>query len=363
VAIETACSISQKKEETMRLSPIAPREMRAFAAFAVLFTAGFLTNPGAAKADMVLTQAATNQGFGLSTFSTGFASSGSVGPLGIAVTSAGVLVSDYPDGNVRLFSDTDNQTVAGALKTTSYGGFAAAHAMTVAGGTLYMNSQSAGNLLQLNADGTLNQTIVGGFSTAQGIVANPVNGHIFVSSAGGVFEVDPIAKTKTLFSSNTSLDGLTISADGTILYGASFGGHLLGFNTTSKLPTFDSGSIPGGPDGTVIGLGPLAGNIFVNTNSGNFVEINLTTLAQTLLGTGGSRGDFVSVDTNNGTLLLTQTDRVLRLTPPSGGFQPPSSPEPSSLALVGIGLASLIAYRVRAGFRKKPQASAGQQTG
>jgi hypothetical protein len=314
------------------------------ATFAALLAAGLLGGFGAAKADMTLTAAATAEGFGLSTFATGFASNnfpsvGIVGPVGIAATSAGILISDPVDGTVRLFADVDNQTVVAALKTTSYG-VGAVHGMTVLGDAVYMNSQSAGTLLQLNPDGTLNQTIVGGFSVAQGVVADPFTGHIYVASAGGIFEVDPIAKTKTLFSSITSFDGLTLSPDGTTLYGTSVG-HLIGFNTTSKAVTFDSGFISGGPDGTVIGLGPLAGNIFANTNSGTFVEINLSTLAQTVLATGGSRGDFVNIDTSNGTLLLTQSDRVLRLTPPTGGFE--AAPEPSSAstaliisALVGV---------------------------
>jgi hypothetical protein len=34
-----------------------------------------------------------------------------------------------------------------------------------------------------------------------------------------------------------------------------------------------------------------------------------------VIATGGSRGDFVTVDPNDGTLLLTQTDRILRLVP------------------------------------------------
>jgi hypothetical protein len=58
------------------------------------------------------------------------------------------------------------------------------------------------------------------------------------------------------------------------------------------------------PDGTAIGTGPLAGNIFANTNGGTIVEVNLATLAQTPIASGGSRGDFVTLDPN-GTLMVT----------------------------------------------------------
>jgi len=72
----------------------------------------------------------------------------------------------------------------------------------------------------------------------------------------------------------------------------------------------------------------------VNTNSGTLIEINQTTMAQTVLAIGGSRGDFVTVDPTNDTLLITQTDRIIRLsgatfTPSAActGTQPEASSE------------------------------------
>ena len=91
--------------------------------------------------------------------------------------------------------------------------------------------------------------------------------------------------------------------------------ELEGFNITTKAMVFDSGTISGGPDGIALGTGPVAGNLFVNTNGGTVVEVNLATAAQTVIASGGSRGDFVTVDPNNGTLLVTQSDRLMRLIP------------------------------------------------
>jgi hypothetical protein len=99
-----------------------------------------------------------------------------------------------------------------------------------------------------------------------------------------------------------------------ILYAAT-GGRAEGFDITTEAKVFDSGTISGWPDGIALGKGPVAGNLFVNTNGGTVVEVNLATSVQTVIASGGSRGDFVTVDANNATLLLTQTDRIMRLTP------------------------------------------------
>ena len=116
-------------------------------------------------------------------------------------------------------------------------------------------------------------------------------------------------------------DGLTISGDGRTLYAAVGREHVLGFDTTTKAQAFDSGTISF-VDGPALGIGSLAGKIFANVNDGTVWEVDLATSSQTLIASGGSRGDLVAVDPSDGTLLLTQTDRILRLhgPPPCGQF-------------------------------------------
>jgi hypothetical protein len=114
------------------------------------------------------------------------------------------------------------------------------------------------------------------------------------------------------------------------------------------MQVFDSGAIPGGVDGTAVGTGLFSAFVFANANFGQVYEVNLSTQAQTLIATGGSRGDFVTVDPSTNTLLLTQTDRIIRLT----GASFTSVPEPSPVALAGAaagvcGLASLWRRRKR----------------
>jgi hypothetical protein len=295
------------------------------------------------RADLTLTAAGVSQGLTLTTFASGFPSSGGVGPLGVAFVPGGtVLVSDYT-GNVRVFpNDTDGQNAAAAPVAQNYGGTNAVDLAQV-GGNIYMTQQGAGDLVQINNNGTFNQLIVSGMPAATGMVADPFNGHLFVSTVGNnvIWNVDPVAKTKTPFV-DASADGLTISGDGKTVYGE-VGGHILGWSTTTGLQVFDSGAIPGGPDGTAIGAGLFAGELFVNTNGGQVYEINQTTLAQTLIATGGSRGDFVTVDSTNDTLLLTQTDRIIRL----NGASFTTTPEPAYVGLLGCAFAGLIFFRQR----------------
>jgi hypothetical protein len=300
-----------------------------------------LTSIGQARADFTITQAGLDQGLSVSTFASGFPNSNGVGPLGVAfVPGGGVLVADKL-GNVRLFpTDADNQNAANAPVGQNYG-FNNAVDMAQTNGHVFMSRQGIGDLVQINNNGTFNQVIVTGMPAATGIATDPANGHVFVSTIGNnvIWDVDTVAKTKTAFI-NRSADGLSFSNDGRTLYGE-IGGHILGFNTTTRQQVFDSGFISGA-DGTAVGVGLFAGYVFANTNFGQLYEINLATSVQTLIGTGGSRGDFVTVDTTNGTLLLTQTDRILRLNGAS------FVPEPSSVVLLGLGSIGLVA----AGWRR-----------
>jgi hypothetical protein len=296
--------------------------------FSAVFAAvpGYLATGSAAfGSTMALTAAGTSDGFKLTTFATGFPTqadeaNGTAGPLGMAFVDGGVFVGDAP-GNVRFFpTDTDGQTIAAAPSLNDFG-FNNALGVAQVGANVYLAQQTSGKVVQINPTSGAVLSTLTSIGNATGITLDPSTQHLFVSTyqANNVYDVDPSNGTTTLFT-NAFLDGL--STDGTTLYGADPGtGHVLGFNIATKAQVFDSGAIAGVPDGTALGAGKFAGDLFANTNGGTLVEINLATQAQTLIASGGSRGDFVQVDPSNDTLLLTQTDSILRLAPPSGaGF-------------------------------------------
>lgn len=280
---------------------------------------------------MTLAPAAQAAGFSLSTFAVGFPErSDGLGPFGVAFpASGGVLVDDGP-GNVRLFpNDTDGQNSA-AVPPVSGATYGQNHAEGIArvGNNLYLNLGELNEIALINDDGTLNK-VIANVPNADAVAVNPLNGHLFVSAFdSAIYEVNPVTGNASVFL-NVKADGLAFDPNSGILYaalysGAGPGNRVQGFNIGTKAVVFDSGTISGGPDGIALGAGSLAGNLFVNTNAGTLVEVNLATTTQSVIASGGSRGDFVTVDPNNGTLLVSQSDRLMRLTAPSGsGFAIP----------------------------------------
>ena len=301
-----------------------------------------------AHADLTITSAGALEGLSLSTFVTGFSTANGVGPLGLGFAGGKVYISDYP-GKLHIFnSDSDGQTV-GSETQISYGQENSVQIATL-GNSLYMGQRgSLNDVVKLKLDGTIDSMVVGGVSYCTGLVANNQNGKLYASGVnnGPIWEIDPSNNTKTAFS-NTSADGVSVSPDGKILYAASGNGHVYGFDTQTKAQVFDSGAISGGIDGTAAGTGTFSNSLFVNTNSGTLWEINLTTLSQTLIATNGSRGDFVTVDPLNDTLLITQTDRIIRL---NGGHF--TTPEPSSVLAIGVGIAFAARRRKKQGHSRR----------
>ncbi|HLJ67731.1 MAG TPA: hypothetical protein VKX16_10275 [Chloroflexota bacterium] len=163
-----------------------------------------------------------------------------------------------------------------------------------------------------------NSSFGGGYLA--GITADPLSSDLYVSSGVGIYRVqNPLGTPIVTQFAAGSFDGLAFKRDGSVLYAAAPQG-VAAFDRNGNL--LFGVPISGGPDGIAVaphgkkahGLN-VSDNVFVNTNSGNVVRIDVNNgNAVSTVATGGTRGDFVFVDAK-GFLDVSQSDRYVRLYP------------------------------------------------
>ena len=316
-------------------------------------------------ATLTLTPAGIADGFTLSTFAT--TNPGNTGccngPFGVAVTGNGNILVATGSPNLRYaFPDVDGQTTATALNKVTANSGTAAYA--TAGGLAYGGVN--GQFVQFNNDGTINHVLTGVTPSSRlGMWGNPVNGHIIADSGSGLIDIDPLANggngSFRIINSQQG-DGVSVSPDGTTVYLEQ--GNIIGYSIATGVQVFNSGSLTGssgGPDGTgvITSKNALNGMIVVNFNGNgvNTGEIGLldpVTKNLVIIANGGTRGDYVSPDTNNGTLFLDYSDVVYRLScgPDCsiGGPPPPPPsgvPEPGTWGFIAAGLGTIGLIRIR----------------
>jgi hypothetical protein len=268
---------------------------------------------------LTLTPASIQAGYGISTFATDFSSQFGVGVTSVLFRNGGgELVTDM-GGTVRLFStDSDGQSAAYAPPTQTFNAGDAVDLAQV-GTTIYMTQQSSGALVQLNSTGNFVKDIVNNLGGATGMAVDPKNGHLFVDDDSfDIYDVNPQTATYKQLVAGVADYGLAVSSDGSIVYAAGSDTHVMGYNTSTGNSVFDSGTISGDPEGLALGTGRFAGHLYVSTNDGSLIDINLASRSQTVIASGGAQGSFLTFDPNDGSLLVTQTDRIVRIKFPTG---------------------------------------------
>jgi hypothetical protein len=306
--------------------------------------------PLSAQAGLILTAAGVADGFTLTTFATG-ASGNNYSFLAAAPLlnpNVGTLaVIDYAHGLLRTYADVDGQTYGSALNSVS---FPAAYNIADAGGQTYaVRLGVAGGLYSVsNSLGLTPVSVTGGFTIGDGFAGNPATGHLLAyatgSAGGGIYDINPLTGASTLIVGGTTFDGVTVSPDGTIVYAESNRNSILGYNISTHALVFDASSSHS-PDGIgAIYGGTYNGYVIANNNDGTVSLIDPTGTMETVIASGGTRGDFTSPDTNSGSLLLSEYDFSYRLTAPGGNFG--GVPEPAALTMFAIGIASIAGCRL-----------------
>jgi hypothetical protein len=284
----------------------------------------------------------TAPGYQASDYVTGFpfANCCSWGPLGVAFdTSDNLYVSDYVDHHLYRFqpgggtASSATQLNGGALSGGLKG-------LAFARGHLYLARSTAGDVVEIDqATGAVTRRVAGGMSCPTGLATDPISGDLFVSQvcANALLRISGLSggPVHTSTYAATAADGIAFAPDGT-LYAAS-GGHLLEIGgTNSSTPGLTrSVAIVASADGIGVGAGPSSRDalvLLVNRTDGNVtrVDFSKTPPAQQDVVTGGSRGDFVAVN-SQGCLFITQTSSIVKVVPPGNHCDlTPSTPGSTS---------------------------------
>jgi streptogramin lyase len=251
---------------------------------------------------------------------TGFPTAGGLGfgPTGIAFDSNGdVLVADEADGNLYRFPSSGGVAANGVQIGGEPFGLAFGH-----DGKLYVTRFGAGDLAQIDPlTGAIQRVVTSGLGSPLGLATDPISGDLFVSLCGnGVVRINPATGVRTPYTSPGALscpDGLLFDPSGTLYVSdnGTFNIMKVDRNGASSVVT----TLAGDPDGIALGRSgtSISGSLFVNRNDGVLTRIDITQSPPVVtdVASGGSRGDFVAVSPD-GYLLVTQTDRVIRISPP-----------------------------------------------
>jgi hypothetical protein len=305
-----------------------------------------------AQAALTLTAAAIADGFSLTRFY--FDPGVTYGQLGMTNTANGQIIgAGYARNQLALFNNVDGQTPASALLTVAFPGTPTS--IATVGTNTYVN-RLGGSALN-SGYYSVNQTTLAStalnldlnFAAGYGLWANPLDGHLLATGiSSGIYDIDPVTgHVRTVTNDGTFFDGVSVSPDGLVVYGAALNaGSIRGFDIATGAPVLNVGLGGRGPDGTgVISGSAFNGQIVVDNNDGTLGLIDPLTSTLRIIATGGTRGDLVGPDRSTGSLLLSQSEGVFRLSIAGGaiGGGPVGGaiPEPTTWALMILGFGAV----------------------
>ncbi len=281
--------------------------------------------------------------FTAQSFATGFAEShADIGPLAIVELLDGSILASggTTRGSLYRFDDQGgSSTESGALiGTLPYPMFDLA--INVAG--QIWATTGGGPLLQLSADGSEIVNVYADGIT-QSLAIDPATQKIFVSSGHGIEIFDPATETFSHYS-DLRVGNLRFAPDGR-LWATTWPdrGNVVRFdeNDDPQLQLqFESSA---GVDSLAFGHGDsqLDDLLLISRNDGVLTMVDLATLNQIDVATGGTRGDVVQT-TSDGRILVSQSDQIDVLNPISAPTVIGVNPASESEVILPFGAISVI---------------------
>jgi uncharacterized protein YqfB (UPF0267 family) len=95
-------------------------------------------------------------------------------------------------------------------------------------------------------------------------------------------------------------------------------GAVIGYDTATGNITWNSGTLGVLRDAIALGVGRFIGHLYIGSHDGQVIDTDIATNTSITLASGGSPINTITIDPNNGSLLVTQLDRIVRSSFPPG---------------------------------------------
>jgi hypothetical protein len=155
----------------------------------------------------------------------------------------------------------------------------------------------------------------------RGLATDPTTGDLILSGDCGIYRVKGLGTQSPFLTPIVAgnMDGIAVDPSTNTVWAALNGDDRVNQYDLATGAQATSVPVAGGPDGIAFAAsgspGGIGGNVFVNTNAGTVVMIDVhADNATTTVASGGARGDFVTVG-SDGYLYVTQPDSIVQIKP------------------------------------------------